>query len=448
MFGQPGQETLAARLEHLGALPERVVVIDPQADTVLPDQPGVERIPALVSDAAGEADLNIYSVAGLRSFTAPTPALTALFPRLRVNDTLPVKLIPADQLPTRLGELSSPIHLWIDMPGQKRDLLKNLQGAGVLDSAETLIIRCGVESFFEGADTSAAVRRWLEKAGFDLSGLDEADPDWPDMSFRRNPMAHRLGELEKSLASQAAELKVTRKELEERNRDKALLIKQRGELQGQVSKLGGDLKSREAELDKAQKDKAELAKERNMLRSNVAKLQGDLKAALASLNAVGEKTENSLQEALEELAEIRKELTARERDKALLVTQRSELREQVAKLEGGIKAAEAKAEAARSDLTFQMRLKEMQKLDLDNLRQRFEDSEQRRRQQEELFLKLTPRLSQASEQLRQLQLAADPTYALSEEESAAPSAQHEPAPKKTSVKKTRGKAPSKSAKKG
>ncbi|MYM55852.1 hypothetical protein [Thalassovita mangrovi] len=420
MFGQPDQETLAARLEYLGTLPERVVMIDPQADAVLPDQPGVERIHAFVSDAAGEADLNLYSVAGLRSFTAPTPALTALFPRLRVNETLPVQLITADELAKRLGQLSSPLHLWIDMSGQKRDLLANLQSAGVLDNAATLTIRCGVESFFEGADDSAAVRSWLGQAGFDLAGVDDRDPDWPDMKFRRNPLALQLRELKKINASQEEELNEIRRELKERERDKALLITQRTELQAQV-----------------------------------ARLTGDLKAALASLKAIGEKTEKPQQEALDqltevraELAEVRAELSARERDKALLVTQRSDLRERVAKLEGGLKAAEAKAETARSDLTFQMRLKEMQKLDLDNLRQRFEDSEQRRRQQEELFLKLTPRLSQASEQLRQLQLAADPTFALSEEESAAPVAQHEAAPKKTSVKKTRGKASSKSSKKG
>ncbi|QIZ82673.1 hypothetical protein SAMN04488043_11627 [Thalassovita gelatinovora] len=425
ILGRPDQ----AGLDRFGALPGRVVVVDPQADTVLPDQPGVERIAAWVSPSDGTAEMSLYSVAGLRSLTPPSPALTALFPRLRVQDRQPVQLISVDSLLARLGPLSKPLHVWIDMAGQDVALLQGVQAAGVLDMAEGLMIRCGVESFFEGAADCATLQSWLEPAAFDLTGLDETDPDWPDMSFRRNAMAQQLGQLESRIAAQQDELNAAQKTLAARDQEKAALAKEGADLRARVSTLETDLKTAQQDAETSrqalaarERDKALLVEQRADLQERVSTLETDLKTALDSLKGT------------------QQELAARERDKALLVEQRADLRGQVSKLEGSLKAADAKAEAAHSDLGFQMRLKEMQKLDLDNLRQRFEDSERRRRQQEELFLKLTPRLSQASEQLRQLQLAADTPYSLADQE---PQAK----PKTAPVKRARGKAPSKRAKK-
>lgn len=388
VLGAPSHEMLRVRMERFGALPNRVVVVDPFADSILPGQQGVERIATAVSDADGEAEISTYSVAGLRSFTPAAPALTALFPRLRVLEKLKVQAISVNSLLARLGALPEPLILWIDMAGQEIRLLHDLQKAGILERAENLLVRCGVERFFEGADDSDAVRGWLEGAGFDMVERDEADPDWPDMAFRRNALAHQLREMKSRVAAQDLELAELRKVVEAAKDEKAGILAEAADLRSQLQ---------------SQKD---------AFKEQVSKLEADLQAVLKNEEGV------------------------------TLTEEVVQLREELSELEAKLKAAEDKAEAARADLGLQMRLKEMQKLDLDNLRERYEESEDRRRQQEELFLKLTPRLSQASEQLRQLQIASETSYTLPEEE-----AGNAPKPKTASVKQSRGKSSSKRSKK-
>lgn len=381
VLGVSDSDVFATRLNRMQGPSERVIIIDPKPEISLPQGLQVEHVKAALAKADGEAEMTVYSIVGLRSFSPPTEALKDIFPGLRDLHKKMVPVISVSSLLEQLGPLDGPLRFWIDMPGEEASLLDTLQEAGLLERAEDLVIRCGVESFFEAAEDCATLKNRLAREAFDLVETDERDPDWPDLRLRANAALRRLNRLE-------------------------------------------------AELPKAEK-------------------------ALAAARAESAARDEEIAEKTEALARLRVQseeqdqaLAARDKEMAALAKKEADLGDMVSKLKAGLEAAEKKTEAARSDLAFQMRLKEMQALDLDNLRQRFEDSEQRRRQQEELFLKLTPRLSQASEQLRRLQLTADSdAYAVTSEEVSEVRVGGPSKPKSSHKKKAKRKSPSKSSQK-
>ncbi|SER10589.1 hypothetical protein, partial [Thalassovita taeanensis] len=109
-----------------------------------------------------------------------------------------------------------------------------------------------------------------------------------------------------------------------------------------------------------------------------------------------------------------------------------------------LEEAQAKAEQTHADYALQMRMLAMYKVDLDDLRQRYEQSELQRRQQDDLLRKLTPRLAQAAEQLRHLHLPSEiaPSIPLSKPK---PGKQKETVKRKKKVAKSTKTSPRKGA---
>lgn len=107
-----------------------------------------------------------------------------------------------------------------------------------------------------------------------------------------------------------------------------------------------------------------------------------------------------------------------------------------AKLKAICDQATAARERAMADLGLAIRMQGLLQTDLDDLRERYRQSETARSQQEDLLRKLTPRLQEAAQQLRQLQLveAADAELLAPKATRARPRAT--PARKRTSRKKS------------
>ena len=79
--------------------------------------------------------------------------------------------------------------------------------------------------------------------------------------------------------------------------------------------------------------------------------------------------------------------------------------------EAACKQAYEERDKAFADLGLAMRMQGLLQSDLDDLRERYRQSEETRAGQEELLRKLTPRLQDAAQQLRQLQLVTEPDAA-------------------------------------
>ena len=212
----PSTDDLEARLaEPVG----KVVLVEPDParaasiEVRYGDRSGLSVIAAAVSDKAGQAELSEFNYPGLRSLHAPTAALLALMPGLRVKARRMVQVITPAALLDEAGDVPDPAHLRINAPGCEYAILQGLQQAGALERFDRVWVRCGAEPMFEEAQDSETVQHWMRSQGFSLAEVDETDPDWPGLHFRADPVGRDLlaarrdlSALEMRLAEKSAEL--------------------------------------------------------------------------------------------------------------------------------------------------------------------------------------------------------------------------------------------------
>lgn len=230
------------------------------------------------------------------------------------------------------------------------------------------------------------------------------------------------------------------------------------ELQGLVETRDQQLAERDREIERLEGEKAQAAGAAAQLRQETA-TKSERIAALTKeverLKGVVETTRQKVNQQNSTLTQRDTELakkTLRIQDMQTRLQEQnaaaSALEQQLADLRAARNAALQQRDQAQADQGLQMRMQAMHKMDLDDLRIRYEQSETRRRQQEELLRKLTPRLAQAAEQLRHLQLpsgAGEPAVLqeLADDPEIVPV---DPAPKKARTTKAKGKKPAKSTK--
>jgi len=203
--------------------------------------------------------------------------------------------------------------------------------------------------------------------------------------------------------------------------------------EAQIERLAADalaernkaLQAREAEIAEARKTaaahKTALEKAEKTLAERSKRIAA-LETGLSEKSSALEEAERTLKAREAKIAEARQaaERSARtlaERDKALqgreaeiaevrkaAAAHKTALEADLSAKSSALEEAEKKREEAIADQAFQAKMQAMLQLDLDNLRARYEASETQRMKQEALLNKLTPKLGQAAEHLRQLQL--------------------------------------------
>ena len=185
-------------------LPETVVLVDPKLDPGLAALVDIHVEAALVP-AEGPVELISYSLPRLCSIRPATKELKALFPGLRERRRRNIATVTPQELIERLGKLEPPFHVLIDAPGAEMDVLIALEAIGMLEHMSWLGLRCGIDTFFEGARPSAALRETLIARHFCPVGQDDSDPDWPELHFEAD-FSSRLSEAQAALAERNAEL--------------------------------------------------------------------------------------------------------------------------------------------------------------------------------------------------------------------------------------------------
>ena len=265
-----------------------------------------------------------------------------------------------------------------------------------------------------------------------------------------------LAERDQSVARASEELSAARHDLTEKTdalAEAQRALAARDEALAEARQATMDQKAALSDAQKALAERdATLAEQKN----REEKLQSDLDALQSELN--------DLSQAAEAGATIRAEMEGQLADRDALVSELqtkvatgeaelAERNDRIADLEArladtspALEMAERRAEQATTEQAFQARLNAMLQVDLDNLRTRFDISEGKRRQQEELLRKLTPKLTQASEHLQQLQLAQASETPTIEEEEPSELASKKPHGRKASTKHRRSAAASKQGK--
>jgi len=181
--------------------PSELVLVSPRPVSLpgpLKDTP-IRHIAGVLAATNGKGELITYNFPDLVSLAAPTAALMALLPGLRETERTAVSKIDYESLQAVLQSSPSPLTIWIDLPGEETGILNALAKLGVLDRAQEIALRCGVEAFFAGADDEANVRQRLIERGFAVTAINEDDPDWPELTSHADPQARRIVQLEGEL---------------------------------------------------------------------------------------------------------------------------------------------------------------------------------------------------------------------------------------------------------
>lgn len=130
----------------------------------------------------------------------------------------------------------------------------------------------------------------------------------------------------------------------------------------------------------------------------------------------------ALEEARKEIRELESQLKQRQQALDQYAQRADQLAASIKEEVEARHTLEARLSKFTADEGFYTRRHTLLQIDLDNLRERFAESERQRAQQEALLRKLTPRLAQAAQELKKLRIMPAPiTTALSETET-------EPAP--------------------
>ncbi|MGH1413621.1 MAG: FkbM family methyltransferase, partial [Pelagimonas sp.] len=260
LIGAPAPDVLADLLTQPRA---RVVLAEPDPDLAAKIEadydghPSLKVIAAAVCARSGRGELVSYNQPGLRSLHPATAHLKRLFPGLKPRARSDVRTITIKQFLQQAGKLEGTVELRLETGGEEADILRGLIQAGGLENVAQIVLHCGVEPLFEGAEPLAVSAGVLRAEGFALEAQEGDDPDWPELRFGRDPLVaelrrelETLGNAHRSAkTAHAAKTKALEKAHKEAQTKAAADI---ASLKEELEALAAQHKQREAERDKAQ----------------------------------------------------------------------------------------------------------------------------------------------------------------------------------------------------
>ena len=169
-----------------GLDPIVLVEADPEAIaglTLLARQfPAVQVVKAAVAGRSGAAEFHRSNFPDLSSLSAPTEALTQLFPGARTLSRDPVQaLSPADVLRQCKLPGDGAGLLVIETPGEALGILRALAEAGMLQQFPMLRLQEGLQPLYEGAPGLEDLQAGIQ--GFGYRTTMESDPQDPDRPY-------------------------------------------------------------------------------------------------------------------------------------------------------------------------------------------------------------------------------------------------------------------------
>ena len=202
--------------EYLVLGAEKIVLVEADPKLALDlkrrvyDLGKVEVIQAAISSKAGKALLKIFNNRKYNNLRSTT-VLRELLPGLRLLREVEVDTISPLAVIETAG-LSAARKNWlvINVPGEEATVLKALEQADKLHFFERILLYCGREKLYEGAQDAEALMQILLNKGFDLVSCEvENNPDRPRWVLTRNllkienrKLLSQLDELNRSKAEQ------------------------------------------------------------------------------------------------------------------------------------------------------------------------------------------------------------------------------------------------------
>lgn len=360
-------EAFEAFWNKLSDIPPNVIMIEPLNTSggvhaqALSELCGGRVIGGILADQDGPAELIQYNVPWLRSQRAPARVLLELFPGLTERGRISTNFVSAERALGPLDGVCGPITLRLDLPGAEMAALEALDAVGALQLVERISLRCGREVLFEGGSTCDALQVWLEERYFRIELVDSDDTDWPELWFAADPQARLIAALKQSVAEAQAE---------------------RDEMQHSAEQLSAMLEDTQ---NSYQQISSELSKAREEIQNSRDALQKANNDA-EQLGTALEDTHNSYQQISSELSKAKEEIRTS--------------RDAWQKASNDAEQARATCDTLREDLIHEQQMRLLVQADLDELRDRYQLSEEKRTECEALMSEFLPRLQEITATLR------------------------------------------------
>ena len=367
--------------------PSELVLVSPRPVSfpgLLNDTP-LRHMAGVLDEKSGEVELIAYNFPDLVSLASPTAALKTLLPGLREKERIAASKIDYGSLQAALKLSPDPLTIWIDLPGEEAAILDALAKIDVLDRTEEIVLRCGVEAFFVGADDEAHIRQRLMERGFAVTATNDDDPDWPELVCCADLQARRIAKLEGELETVAsscsgfeselrttigqlsaatAEREALRKALDQSRTTQETLDRTLSEMQATISARDVSLHASEATIEKLTADLTEArtaadarAKELAEAQAAISARDADLSEARMGADAQAKELKETqalsqarftyLNEAKAALATRDAELLESQKQKADLKTELDEARKSLAAKDAALVEAKSMSEARR-----------------------------------------------------------------------------------------------------
>ncbi|MBA86365.1 MAG: hypothetical protein CML69_16760 [Rhodobacteraceae bacterium] len=374
-------------------------------------QAGIEILSVAVGGFTGQGRLRILNMpeySSLRPFTG----LSDLFPGIRETRQTDVDTYMAHELVSQLDLPEDRAHVLIlDAPGVEEVILHSLIAHDQLTRFEYVILRAGIEPFYEGNKGLDALIPMATQAGFRAVGRSEEDPDFPQATLVKDPLTLENRALQEKQTTLEARLKTLEGTLKT--------------AQARATKAEGAWKEVNESLKAKTSELAETTDKLTAAQARATKAEGawkevneSLKAKTSELSETADKLTAAQARATKAEADLAAQAEILSMTKTAAQTEQNALKERLAQREEALERKEM-------DLGVALRSQSALQMDLQTLRNNYETLRAEKTAQDKLLLQVTTRLNAASRYLHMLNAAPGETAT---PELDSPESQEDPAP--------------------
>lgn len=318
----------------------RIVLVEPnpilaqQLRHKAADDATLTIVEAAVTPSSANTQLYEYNLPEANSLR-PATGLKRLFPGLKTTATHSVATLTPTQLLADYGPAQGErAQLVLQTPGEEGAILKELIETGQLNQFQQLHLYANPEPYYQGSIAAKDILQQLTEAGFDITDVNQQDPDWPHWQLTRHPLKDQLISLQEETATLKQQLEEARQQAKKAQQNEQ-------KRQQQLEKQLAEQKQQEGELEEHKKWQQQLRKERDTLKQQ--------------LEDAHQQAEQNEKQHKDQLAEHKAQQEAQEKKRQQLGKERDTLKQQ---LEDAHQQAE---KAQQNEQKYQQQLAEQKK---------------------------------------------------------------------------------------
>ncbi|UYO73874.1 hypothetical protein M0220_13450 [Halomonas qinghailakensis] len=345
----------------------RIVLVEPnpmlaqQLRHKAADDATLTIVEAAVTPSSANTQLYEYNLPEANSLR-PATGLKSLFPGLKTTATHSVATLTPTQLLADYGPAQGErAQLVLQTPGEEGAILKELIETGQLNQFQQLHLYANPEPYYQGSIAAKDILQQLAEAGFDITDVNQQDPDWPHWQLTRHPLKDQLLSLQEETAALKQQLQERQQQLET-NQQQSKKHQQKAEeaaqqAQAQLKEKTDQLARLHPQFKQQQEEVAALKQQLQERQQQLEASQQQSKKHQQKAEETAEQAQAQLKEKTDQLAQLHTQLKQQQEEVAALKQQLQERQQQLEASQQQSKKHQQKAEEAAQQAQAQLKEK-------------------------------------------------------------------------------------------